>query len=200
MQRTHSSAGWFFHLGGLSWSEGATISVDVLSLILCKDRDLIWQRSLSFSFLFLSAASHYVDMAWSSQYDKGCQMHHTTPGWPLYLFQGFCIAFNSWTPLNFNDRQQCQNAWCSRYWALPINCMTVFCNHALVTKGSSGLNYRLYPKASRIMDSPPERGSRIDALSDQITVTAECKTQHIYLYSVIHTVHWIFHLPPNVWQ
>jgi hypothetical protein len=26
MQRTHSSAGWFFHLGGLSWSEGATIS------------------------------------------------------------------------------------------------------------------------------------------------------------------------------
>jgi len=25
MQRSHSSAGWFFHLGGLSWSEGATI-------------------------------------------------------------------------------------------------------------------------------------------------------------------------------
>jgi len=25
MQRTHSSAGWFFHLGGLSWSEGAQI-------------------------------------------------------------------------------------------------------------------------------------------------------------------------------
>jgi len=26
MQRTHSSAGWFFHLGGLSWSEVATIN------------------------------------------------------------------------------------------------------------------------------------------------------------------------------
>jgi cobalamin biosynthesis protein CbiD len=25
MQRTHSSAGWFFHLKGLSWSKGATI-------------------------------------------------------------------------------------------------------------------------------------------------------------------------------
>jgi hypothetical protein len=25
MQRTHSSAGWFFHLGGLSWSESAMI-------------------------------------------------------------------------------------------------------------------------------------------------------------------------------
>jgi hypothetical protein len=25
MQITHSSAGWFFHLGGHSWSEGAKI-------------------------------------------------------------------------------------------------------------------------------------------------------------------------------
>jgi len=25
MKRTHSSAGWFFHLEGLSWSEGALI-------------------------------------------------------------------------------------------------------------------------------------------------------------------------------
>jgi len=41
MQRTHSSAGWFFHLGGLSWSKGAPISVDVLSLILCSDRNYL---------------------------------------------------------------------------------------------------------------------------------------------------------------
>ena len=33
MQRTHSSAGWFFHLGGLSWSEGAFIASTILLLL-----------------------------------------------------------------------------------------------------------------------------------------------------------------------
>jgi hypothetical protein len=33
MQRTQSSAGWFSNLGGLSWSEGPKLLVDMLSLI-----------------------------------------------------------------------------------------------------------------------------------------------------------------------
>jgi len=62
MHRTHSSAGWFFHLGGLSWSEGATIiSVDVLSCILCSDRNLTWHAFPYLAFWHgIAYASHIV--------------------------------------------------------------------------------------------------------------------------------------------